>query len=318
MATNTKEEMIEEEQNHPFAPPNFSEDMTDEEKAIAEFSLEGGLSQVPLKGLAMAVADEIFGEKLDNENEFTFLNAPIDETQPIQAEFSVRINEMFEGNGFHESDRIVFQTFRRKAGYPPSAKVVGQYMAAVCLKETQVVRFGGEENILTEGSISRFFKIEPKGPRPCVPKYCTRITFPKEKGQKERSTIKSRKYLCFLVWAFWDGEPIKPKEKTTDNEKLVEKLKEMNANLPSGVEALQKSGPSPEQGREIVIDSEEPKTVKSIEVSNTMRKKMEKFLQENKDSKESLEEKVNRFNKSQEEIFPIFTGEGNSLLESKK
>lgn len=185
------------------------------------------LDSLSLPTIAVFTADEIFGQKMDSKDENLFLHAVIDETQPLQSELVAKINAMFEDQNFHDPDRLIFQVFKRTAGYAPNndEPLLGQYCMALCLKDFQIVSFNKKEHLLSQGMASPLFELESgkKKPRPFVPRNRTKVSLGKGQG-----TIKSRKYLSFLIWAFWDGYPIKEKSKQNSEElqKVLDNLKE--------------------------------------------------------------------------------------------
>ena len=197
---------------------------------------------LPLPVLGVLVADEIFGDKMDNEDESMFLSEMLDETQPLQGELMAKLSAMFDANGFYPPDRFSLQVFRRKGGFQSKRDDpdFGRYSAAVCLREFQVITFNREENILSNGDVSRFYELVPhpegkKGPpapRPGVPRNRTTIKLPNGKA-----LLKARKYLCVLVWAFWDDDPIKPEE--TERKIGVESLRNLAQELRAKGETQQ-------------------------------------------------------------------------------
>ena len=194
---------------------------------------------LPLAVLGALVADEMFGDKMDSKNEDLFLAGMLDETQPLQSELVAKIGAMFEANGFYLPDRLSLQIFKRKAGFRQKRgdADMGSYSVALCLRDFQVVVFNKQEQLVTNGNTTSFFELEPHpegsgrnakfSPRPSVPYNRTTVKLPNGKA-----LLKSREYLCILVWGFWNEHPIKPQEETPGAEmngaflqKMVDDLK---------------------------------------------------------------------------------------------
>ena len=201
-----------------------------------------------LAALGVMAADEIFGELVDKNDESLFLAAMIDDTLPAQSELVAKLNATFDINGFLEPDRYSCQVFKRKAGYSgrdkrlqksqtrdpedtsdPDLLDLGQYCAAICLKDYQIVKFGQKEHLLNLEKMSPIFEILPhssnkKGAdRPSVPINRTQI-----KLGNGKATIKTRQYMSVLVWAFWDGNPSKEYNTTVDNSPLQDVLNKLS------------------------------------------------------------------------------------------
>jgi hypothetical protein len=215
------------------------EELDKDESETLDYLSNAALDQISLPAVAALAADEIFGKDIDSDKEDLFLNAILDDTQPLQSELMAKLEAMFDANGFMAPDRYSFQVFKRKAGYAPNNKTsdddlarLGQYCAAICLKDYQVVVYDRKEHILSSGMISPVFELKPHeegkkvklSPRPSVPRNRTQIKI----GQG-KATIKPRNFLCILVWAFWDGHPIKVAETKMDGSNLqnvIDRLKD--------------------------------------------------------------------------------------------
>lgn len=230
-------------------PTELSKDESDTLGMLSGAALDG----LSLTSLAMITADEIFGDQIDKDDESLFLAAMIDETQPLQSELVAKLHTMFDMSGLVEPDRYSYQLFKRKAGFTardkrlpksvtrdpkeeaePDLSELGQFCVAVCLREYQVVNFASEEHLLSQGMLSPVFEIKPHpeekrakpADRPSVPKNRTRVRL----GQG-KATIKSRKYMSILVWAFWDHNPVKENNKnnkktdTSPLQDVIDKLK---------------------------------------------------------------------------------------------
>lgn len=208
--------------------------------------LSEAFDKLSLTVLGTLAADEIFGDQIDADNEALFLAAILDETQPIQSELAARLSTVFDMHGLMEPDRYSYQLFKRKAGYSgrdkrfpksptrdPEDKTeadlleLGQYCLAICLKDYQMVRFDGQEHILTAERLSPVFELRPHGKkpadRPAVPSNRTQI-----KLGNGKATLKPRHYLSILVWAFWDGHPSKENNiemNTSPLQEVIDKLK---------------------------------------------------------------------------------------------
>lgn len=221
--------------------------MTEEQAKILSDLTKGLLGDVSLAALGVLTVDEVFGELIDKDDESLFLAAMIDETQPAQSELVAKLSAMFDINGFMEPDRYSCQLFKRKAGYSgrdkrlqksitrdpedtsnPDILELGQYCTAICLKDYQIVKFGNQEYLLNLEKMTPIFEILPhekKGgaDRPSVPINRTQI-----KSGNGKATIKTRKYMSVLVWAFWDGNPSKEYNTTVDNSPLQEVLNKLS------------------------------------------------------------------------------------------
>jgi hypothetical protein len=236
--------------------------------------------KLSITALGVLAAEEIFGEQLDVNDESLFLAAIIDETQPIQSELVAKLSMVFDMHELVEPDRYSFQAFKRKAGYSgkdkrlpksvtrdpedesdPDLYELGSYCLAICLKDYQIVKFGGEEHMLQLERMTPVFEIRPhdkKKPadRPSVPSNRTQIKLPNGKA-----TLKTRDYLSVLVWAFWDGHPSKQDNismNTAPLQEVIEKLGKSAFNQ----EIPQKSPPN--EGIVIYDSVEEAKKEKNI------------------------------------------------------
>jgi len=223
------------------------ESLTGEQAKILAELTEDTLSGLSLPALGVLVADEVFGELIDNKDEALFLAAMIDDTMPVQSELVAKLNATFDINGYMEPDRYSCQLFKRKAGYSgrdkrlqksstrdpedesnPDILELGQYCSAICLKDYQIVKFGQQEYLLNLEKMTPIFEILPhaseKKPsnRPAVPSNRTQI-----KLGNGKATIKTNKYMSVLVWAFWDGNPSKEYNMTVDNSPLQEVINKL-------------------------------------------------------------------------------------------
>lgn len=205
--------------------------------------------QLSLTILGTLAAEEIFGDQIDKNDESLFLAAILDETQPIQSELITRLIMIFDLHGLVEPDRYSYQIFKRKAGFSARDKrlpksitrdpedksevdllELGQYCAAICLKDFQIVKFGGQEYTLTEERLTPTFEIMPHGKksadRPSVPFNRTQINLGNGKA-----TLKPRHYLSVLVWAFWDGDPSKKNNVEMNTSSLQEIIDKMTPSI---------------------------------------------------------------------------------------
>lgn len=183
----------------PEAPQEYSPEMIQEMDAFM------------LSGLA---ADYIFGNKLDNKDEYLFLTSMLDETEPLQAEFINKLTAIFEMQNYAPPDRLNIQIFRRKAGFKAGRNDsdFGNYSMALCMKDHQIIVYNGQEYPLVMGQTSPCFELKPQpsskkekpAPRPAVPK--NRVQYTRPNGQ---NSLKTRNYWSILVWAFWDEMPLK-------------------------------------------------------------------------------------------------------------
>jgi hypothetical protein len=215
--------------------------LSNEESDTIGFLSDAAIDAIPLPLLATLTADEIFGDQIDENNESLFLGEIIDETQPLQSELVARLSTLFDTKGFTEPDRFSFQVFKRKAGYgakdkrlpksitrdpedksDPDIAELGQYCSAICLRDFQVIKFDNDEHFISSGKMTPVFELKPHpnkksklAPRPSVPKNRTQV-----KLGKGKATVKSRKYICFLVWVFWDGYPNKESSIESDTSPL--------------------------------------------------------------------------------------------------
>jgi hypothetical protein len=222
--------------------------MTEEQARILAELTQDTLDGLSLAALGVLVADEIFGESISIDDQSLFLAAMIDETQPLQSELVAKLNATFDINGYMEPDRYSCQLFKRKAGYSggdkrlqksvtrdpeddsnPDLLELGQYCAAICLKDYQIVKFGQEEYLLNLEKMTPIFELLPHptsgqkwANRPAVPSNRTQIKLGNGKG-----TIKTNKYMSVLVWAFWDGNPSKEYNTTVDNSPLQEVINKL-------------------------------------------------------------------------------------------
>lgn len=232
---------VEHTDNLPFVRTESlnPEELDKDESETLDFLSNAALGQISLPAMAALTADEIFGKEMDDtDNEYLFLNALLDETQPLQSELMAKLEAMFDANGFMPPDKYSFQVFKRKAGYTVSKKSeddlskIAKYCAAICLKDYQIIVYDNKEHIISSGMISQVFELQPHpdfkkskyAPRPSVPRNRTQIKL----GQG-KATIKPRSYLCFLVWAFWNGDPIKVVETKMDGTELqnvIDRLKD--------------------------------------------------------------------------------------------
>lgn len=201
-------------------------------------------SNLSLCSLGVLTADEIFGEAIDVDNESLFLAAMIDETQPLQSELVAKLNTTFEDNKYLSPDRYSCQVFKRKAGYSARDKnlsELGQYCVAICVKDYQIVKFKNEEHMIPLDHMSPLFELLPgkKADRPSVPFNRTQI-----KLGNGKATIKQRKYMSVLIWAFWDGNPIKENNTTvTDTSPLQDVLNKLASQNPIFEETISNSVP---------------------------------------------------------------------------
>jgi len=233
----------------------FPSDLNEEESETLRFLSETALNSIPLSAIGALGADEIFGEKMDSKNESLFLTALVDETEPLQSELAARLSAMFEGNGFITPDRFVLQVFRRKGGFggkefmnKQKSIKLGEYTAAICLKDYQLVMFEQKEHLLKSGDISPFFQLAQTSKNylqiPHVPRNRTKISL-----GSGRATLKPRDFLSILAWAFWDGYPI--------NEKVPEQNSEHLSSLLDQLKLQEQSEdseePAPPEGEEILI-----------------------------------------------------------------
>jgi len=220
--------------------PVFPEGMTDEEQGLAEDMSQLMLDQIPLPAIAILTADEMFGEDLDNKVENLFLKGFVDETHPIQGEFSARIAAMFDHAGFMEPDCLTLQVLGRKAGFrtEKTEDKIGNYCCAISLGENQIISMNGKENILVPGAMSQIYELTDKRTSyPFIPRNKTLIKFP-----NGRATLKRKEYRNLMLWAFWAENPIRPKEvnkSQPDLQKAINKLKEEAHAEPSEPKALQ-------------------------------------------------------------------------------
>lgn len=209
-----------------------------------DYLSNAALNQILLSEMAVLTVDEIFGKDIDSNKEDLFLNAILDDTQPLQSELIAKLEAMLDANGLVAPDRYSIQVFKRKAGYASNNRKsdddlakLGQYCAAICLKDYQVIMYDRKEHILSFGMISPVFELKPheKGkkakpsPRPSVPRNRTQIRI-----KQGKATIKPRNFLCILVWAFWDRQPIKETKTKMDGSKLQNVIEQnKSADLPS-------------------------------------------------------------------------------------
>lgn len=221
------------------------EELTEDEANTIDFLSNSILDSISLPSLSVITAEEMFGDKISNNDESLFLSAMIDETQPLQSELVARLHHLFDAKGYTEPNFYSYQLFKRKAGFSTRDKrlasnstsenqekfdlsELGTYCSAVCLNEYQVVKFGNDEHLITAGNISPVFELKPHtgdkkakpAPRPSVPFNRTQVLM-----GKGRATIKTKKYTSVLVWAFWDSDPTNKKETEIDTSSLEENLK---------------------------------------------------------------------------------------------
>lgn len=79
------------------------------------------------------------------------------------------------------------------------------------------------------------------------------------------NTIKSRDYLCVLVWVFWDGDPIKQENKqdTSGFKDMIDKLKDTVINQESKVDVEENNA------IHVYSDFDQVKEVTGIDLSGT-------------------------------------------------
>lgn len=181
------------------------------------------LGSIPI--LSMLVVNELFSNAIVKDDEYLFLSSTLTSNSVFQNKLIDQLSELFRNNGSDTPKRWIFQVFHRKAGSTPFINDnLGQYCAALCLRDSQVVIFDHQEYLLSFGMISPIFQLK-KGSRPFVPKNRTQI-----RVGYNQVTLKPRKYLCFLVWAFWDEYPI---QNTEHSDSLVTISNEQESKLNS-------------------------------------------------------------------------------------
>lgn len=202
-----------------------------------------------LNGLALACADEVFGDEL-NSKEDLFLTHIIDETELMQSELVIKLNSSLELQGYSHADHYVLQAFGRKAGFNgriDSGEELGEYVMGICLRDFQCISFERKEYFVNAGQFSPVFNVKKLGKRtivPCIPKNKTLV-----KPNDGRSRVKSKNFSCLLVWAFWAEDPDNggPNFKMDDIEKLISQLNDahkideefsesLDSDMPEGVE----------------------------------------------------------------------------------
>lgn len=188
--------------------------------------------------LAAMVADNLFGDELDDTDEYLFLAAMLDETDALQSELITKLTYMFEMQKYAPPDYWSIQIFKRKAGFRPSRNDpdFGNYCMAVCLKDYQLVVYDGQEYPISVGQTTPCFELlsqpeskkEKPAPRPSVPKNRVKIV-----NYAGKPGLKPRHYWSILVWAFWDDAPINSGRQASEKgikkamEAVQEKLNDM-------------------------------------------------------------------------------------------
>jgi hypothetical protein len=204
-------------------PPS---ELTEDEASTIEYLSRAVLDSIPLRSLGIITIDEIYGDQIDAAGEDLFLSAMVDETQPLQSELAARLCGILDMQDLVEPDRFSCQVFKRKGGYTTKGDTdlieICQYCMAVCLKDYQIVRFEDKEYLLYEGMTTPLFEIKPKASRPSIPKNKTQV-----KLANGKATIKSKKYISILAWAFWCHDPKKENNKEINTEALHELVNNM-------------------------------------------------------------------------------------------
>lgn len=182
-------------------------------------SLQDVMAELSIPVVGLLVAQELFGDKLDQGGENLFLSEVLDESQPIQGEFGAKLTHLLHANGIEAPENFIFQVFGRKAGHTPKI-VPGKYAMAVGIKDYQVIQYGGQDHILEAGSLTPLFGISEKNV-PRIPFNRTQIKL----GQG-KATIKPRSYMSMIAWAYWDEYPELKTSDDAEIQKAVEVIKE--------------------------------------------------------------------------------------------
>ena len=163
-------------------------------------SLQDVMKELNISTLGLIVAQHIFGDQLDNDSEYLLLTKELDETEPIQGEFGAKLAHLFHENGIMPPETFIFQVFARRAGFIPK-EILGKYAMVIGVKDYQVISHERKDYIIEKDSLSPLFQIS-EGSIPRVIPNRTQIKL----GQG-KATIKSRRYMSMMVWAFWDEYP---------------------------------------------------------------------------------------------------------------
>ena len=195
-------------------------------------SLQDVVNELNISTLGLIVAQQIFGDDLDNESESLFLTKELDETEPIQGEFAAKLCHLFHENGIEPPETFIFQVFRRKAGFVPKEKAA-EYAMAICIKDYQVITHERQDHLLSRDCLSPLFRVSEDNIPRIVP---NRTQVKLGNGQ---ATIKTRSYMSMIVWAFWDEYPeLKRADEAAPNiqdDEVAKALKSLQTSVESSI-----------------------------------------------------------------------------------
>lgn len=181
-------------------------------------SLQDVMNELDISTLGLIVAQHIFGDQLDDTSETLLLTAELDETEPIQGEFGAKLTHLFHENGIVPPETFIFQVFARKAGFVPK-EAIGNYAMVVGIKDYQVITYDRKDYVIEKDSLSPLFQVS-EGSIPRVIPNRTQI-----KLGKGKATIKPRRYMSMVVWAFWEEHPeMKPEPSNVQDDEIAKAL----------------------------------------------------------------------------------------------
>lgn len=196
----------------------FLEDMDDDECETLTSLVETVLDSIDIPTLSVLMADEIFGEQLDSENEYLLLSKILADDSPLRSEFLSKIYSIFESYNLNDPDVILFQVLGRKAGFRhPRDLDYGKYCCLFSLTEHQIFVTDQGEEVLLPGFLSKVYEMRDQ--KPFIPSNKTLI-----KLANGKATVKSNKYKCFMIWAFWRESPSKGSKQNNETSSESQKI----------------------------------------------------------------------------------------------